>query len=57
MRPDWAHEAVDATSDCANFPYADGSADVAAELFGMDSSAVFVFSALFLRLEPLTSNF
>jgi hypothetical protein len=25
--------------------------------FGIDSSAVFVFSALFLRLEPLTSNF
>jgi len=25
--------------------------------FGMDPSAVFVFSALFLRLEPLTSNF
>jgi hypothetical protein len=25
--------------------------------FGMDSSAVFVFSALFLCLEPLTSNF
>jgi len=26
-------------------------------LFGMDPSAVFVFSALFLRLEPITSNF
>jgi hypothetical protein len=25
--------------------------------FGMDPSAVLVFSALFLRLEPLTSNF